>query len=227
MKKKILAGTALLALAWIGAAAESHEKEHSGFLEDYSILQPRPDRENVLFYKTEQFDPKNYDKFIVEPIEIWFHADSEYKGIAPDKLAALSRGLVDALEKEIADAYPFVQEPGERVGVIRMAITDVLAKKKKRMKWYSFTPVGAVATGAKAAATEGFSIAGASFEVEFRDSLTGELMAAIVDLHVGEKLREKIAKGKNPETTSWDDVQDTLEYWAKRVRERMDASRGR
>ncbi|MEE8183858.1 MAG: DUF3313 domain-containing protein [Acidobacteriota bacterium] len=227
MKKKILAGTALLALAWIGAAAESQEKEYSGFLEDYSILQPHPDRENVLFYKSERFDPKDFDKYIVEPIEIWFHADSEYKGVAPDKLVALSDGLIKALEKEIADAYPFVQEPGEGVGVIRIAMTEVLAKKKKRMKWYSFTPVGAVATGAKAAATEGFSIAGASLEVEMRDSLTGELMAAFVDFNVGEKLREKRAKGKNPDTTSWADVEETMEYWAKRIRERMDASRGR
>ena len=111
--------------------------------------------------------------------------------------------------------------------MIRIAMTEVLAKKKKRMKWYSFTPVGAVATGAKAAATEGFSIAGASLEVEMRDSLTGELMAAFVDFNVGEKLREKIAKGKNPDTTSWADVEETMEYWAKRIRERMDASRGR
>ena len=217
-------GLALVLLP-ISALADQ-QVEYSGFLEDYSELKPMPDREGVLAYTSPEWDPKTYDKFMIPPIEIWIHPDSEYKGVQPDKLKALSDGFRKVLVEALGDAYPVVEEPGPDVVVLRIALTDVMIIKKRVLKWYSFTPVGAVATGAKKAAGKGIRLQGAAFEGELLNSLTGERLRAAVDTSAGEKLREKIKKGKEAPDTSWNDVEKTLKFWAKRVRERMDAARG-
>ncbi|MCZ6779900.1 MAG: DUF3313 domain-containing protein [Acidobacteria bacterium] len=224
--KRILQAIGLaLALLPFPALADQHE-EYSGFLEDYSELKPMMEREGVLGYTSPDWDPKQYNKFIIPPIEIWIHPDSEYKGVQPDKLKKVSDGFRKILVEALGDDYPVVEEPGPDVVVLRIALTDVRIIKKKVLKWYSFTPAGAIATGAKKAAGAHIRLASASFEGELLNSQTGERLRAVVDTSAGEKLREKIKKGKKSPDTSWSDVEKTLKFWAKRVRERMDTARG-
>ena len=209
-------GLALVLLP-LPALADQHE-EYSGFLEDYSELKPVQDREGVVAYTSPDWDAKKYNKFMIPPMEIWIHADSEYKGVQPDKLKAISDGFRKILVDALDDGYPIVEEPGPGVAVLRIALTDVRLLKKKLMKWYTFTPVGAVATGAKKAAGKGVRLVGASFEGELLDSQTGKRLRAAVDTVAGEKMRKKIKKEKENPETSWGDVEKTLKFWAKRVR---------
>ncbi len=224
--KRILQAIGLaLALLPFPALADQHE-EYSGFLEDYSELKPMMEREGVLGYTSPDWDPKQYNKFIIEPIEIWIHPDSEYKGVQPDKLKKVSDSFYKIMVKTLGDDYPVVDEPGPDVMVLRIALTNVHIIKKKVLKWYSFTPAGALATGARKASGAHIRLASASFEGELLDSQTGERLRAVLDTSAGEKLRKKIQEGKEGADTSWGDVEKTLEFWAKRAKGRMDAARG-
>jgi hypothetical protein len=87
--------------------------------------------------------------------------------------------------------------------------------------------VGAAAKGVQTGAGKHIRLRSAQFEVEMLDSQTGQRMGALIAVHAGEKLREKTRKGKkNPETT-WKDIEDTLDAFAKRWRQRLDERRGR
>ena len=224
--RRILQAIGLAVMLLTFPALADRDGEYSGFLEDYSGFKPMPEREGVLEYTSPDWDPKTYDKFIIAPIEIWIHPDSEYKGVQPDKLKALSDGFHKILVEELGEAYPIVEEPGPGVVVLRIALTDVMIVKKKVLKWYSFTPIGAVATGAKKAAGKNIRLQSAAFEGELLDSQTQKRLRAAVDTSAGEKLRKKIKEGKEGVDTSWADIEKTLKYWAKRARERMDTARG-
>ncbi len=124
------------------------------------------------------------------------------------------------------DGYPIVDEPGPGVAIVRLALTNVYLKKKK-WKAYHYTPFGAAGKGVQKAAGKNVALATAHLEIEMLDSQSGQRLQAGVDLQAGEKLREKIEEEKkNPETT-WADVEKTLEFYAKRLRQRMDAARGK
>ena len=71
------------------------------------------------------------------------------------------------------------------------------------------------------------ALTAAHLEIEMQDSQSGQRLQAGVDLQAGEKLREKIEEGKKAPETTWADVEKTLEFYAKRLRKRMDAARGK
>ncbi len=226
--KWILFATMAAAIVLPGAAltAGPEKIRPSGFLNNYDEFIPDATRPGVFKYEAQGFDPKNYNKFIFQGLEIWLDENSEYKGINADKLKALSDRLLEAITDEFDPDYPLVRKPGPGVGLVRMALTHVYLQKGK-WKWYNYTPVGAAAKGVQTGAGKHIRLSSAQFEVEMLDSQTGQRMGALVAVHAGEKLRQKTRKGKkNPETT-WKDIEDTLEVFAKRFRQRLDERRGK
>ena len=217
---------AAIVLPGAGFTAGPGKIRPSGFLKNYDELIPDAIRPGVYKYEAQGFDPRNYNKFMYQGLEIWLDENSEYKGINADNLKALSDRLLEAITDELDPEYPLVRKPGPGVGLVRMALTHVYLKKGK-WKWYNYTPVGAAAKGVQTGAGKHIRLRSAQFEVEMLDSQTGQRMAAIVAVQAGEKLREKTRKGKkNPETT-WKDIEDTLEVFAKRWRQRLDERRGK
>ncbi len=217
---------AAIVLPGAGFTAGSGKIRPSGFLKNYDELIPDATRPGVYKYEAQGFDPRNYNKFMYQGLEIWLDENSEYKGINADNLKALSDRMLEAITNELDPEYPLVRKPGPGVGLVRMALTHVYLKKGK-WKWYNYTPVGAAAKGVQTGAGKHIRLRSAQFEVEMLDSQTGQRMAAIVAVQAGEKLREKTRKGKkNPETT-WKDIEDTLEVFAKRFRQRLDERRGK
>lgn len=183
----------------------------SGFLENYSALTLHPERTNVLVYTAPGFHPRNYSRFIFTPIEIWADPDSEYKGVQPDQLKKITDRIREVITKKIEDGYPIVDKPGPGVVIVRIALTNVYLKKKK-WKWYSYTPIGAASKGVQEAAGKNVALTTAHLEIEILDSQSGQRLKAGVDLQAGEKLREKIEEGKEAPETTWADVERTLEF---------------
>ena len=225
MRSMILA-IALIAIILPGVSWAADDVKFSGFLDDYSALAPDPERDGLLVYTSPDFRPRNYSQFIFTPIEIWSDPDSEYKGVQPDQLKKITDRLRDVIIGELKDGYPIVDKPGPGVAIIRVALTNVYLKKKK-VKWYNYTPVGAVSKGVQKAAGKNIALTTAHLEVELLDSQSGQRLKAGVDLQAGEKLRAQIKKGKKRPETTWADVEKTLTFYAKRFRTRMDAARGK
>jgi hypothetical protein len=158
-----------------------------------------------------------YTKIIFDPVEIWLHPDSPYKGVKPEKLKALADGLREILMKAAAGNFEVVNAPGPRTLRVRAAITNVISKKPKR-KWYNYTPVGAVSVGIKKAAGQDYALNEAVFEVELLNSKTDARLGALVDTQVAAKKGDKPGK--------WKDVEKSFEFYGNRFRERMAKAKG-
>ncbi len=223
--KKAMFGIVIFVLGLSSSAWAAGWPECSGFFSGCEGFTPDPDRPNVFIYTAPNYHPRNYSRFIFPPIEIWIDPDSEYKGVEPDQLKKITDGLLEVIIDELKDDYPIVDKPGPGVAIVRIALTNVYLKKKK-VKWYNYTPVGAVSKGVQLAAGKNIALTTAHLEVEMLDSQSGERLKAGVDLQVGEKLREKIKEGKERPETTWADVEETFEFYAKRFRQRLDAARG-
>ena len=223
--KKAIFGIVIFVLGLSSSAWAAGWPECSGFFSGCKGFTPDPDRPSVFIYTAPNYHPRNYSRFIFPPIEIWIDPDSEYKGVEPDQLKKITDGLLEVIIDELKDDYPIVDKPGPGVAIVRIALTNVYLKKKK-VKWYNYTPVGAVSKGVQMAAGKNIALTTAHLEVEMLDSQSGERLKAGVDLQVGEKLREKIKEGKERPETTWADVEETFEFYAKRFRQRLDAARG-
>ena len=204
-------------------AKEQHT--YSGFLEHYPKFQINEETGAEVWFKSNEkgvYVLKPYYKIIISPIEIWLNNDSSYKGINPDELKAITDYFANTIKKQLGSMYPVLTEPGPGVLHLRIAITNVNRKKPKR-KWYGYIPVALVAEGGKkvaqSAAGKSVDLIEATIEMEALDSLTEERLVAAIDTHK----TEKIKADKNDK--SWKPIKEILDYWAGRIRNRLDESR--
>ncbi len=223
MKSKCVVSTvmlihALFIIATLNniASAQSDFVE-SGFLQDYSKLSPDPERPGVSSYRLDTADFDAYDKLMLWDIELFLDPESEYKGVSSKKLTAVAGEFQAYLEKGIGLRRELVNEivVGEKTLVLRIAVSNVYAKRPKR-KVRNFLPIGLVATGVKKAAGSDYVLSTAVLEAEAVDGQTGEVIGAIVALQLGETL----ANAKTGER-KWEDIQAYLREYADTLRDRF------
>ena len=214
-----LFGVMLSALPASVALAESkgaNTPALSAFIEGEVKLEPHPELPKVYRFVAPGTDLKNFTKVMLEPIEVWVHQHSPYKGMNADDIRALSERLVTVMQEELEPDYPVVSRAGPGVAVARIAITDIKLKKKKR-GLLGYTPIGFVATTAMDAAGKRLSLIDAKIESEVLDGSGGARVAVLVDFSF-----EK-GEAKN----DWGDVEDRLRLYAKRFRTQLDLAHGR
>lgn len=200
------------------AASGMKDVEPSGFLNDYSNLNPGQKDEAALLYINPATDFKSYDKIAFQRIRIVLVDESTSKEIDPDMLAELTSYYQNALFEAVEDGYKIVDKPGPGVLMVRVAITGVRPSSPVSNTMSTLIPVGmAVAGATKAASGDNLGTGEAATEIELLDSLTGERLAAAVDRRQG---------GKSAFRGKWEDTKDAFDYWAKRFRQRLDEARG-
>lgn len=187
----------------------------SGFLDDYPTLTADAQRPGAMIHIVPGRSLKGFDKVAIEPILVWYAPESSYKGIDPNELAAVTNSLHDALVNNLEPRYPVVRGSGPDVLQLRVAITNVMARKKKK-GLLSYTPVGLVVGAAKSLGTAGpdIDLGAATIEAELLDA-AGQRIAVIVDpLASGEARDERL---------TWDGIAMVLDAYGKRLRARLDA----
>lgn len=212
------------AVAGIGNSQE--RIAYSGFLEDYPTFEADKDREGAMIYRKPGVSLKDYTKVMMDPVEIWYAPDCKYKGIKPDELKILADAFRAAIVSELEPDYPVVSKPGPGVLGIRMAITNVEVTKKKR-GLLGYTPAGLVLSTAVKAIGDNVSLQDATIEVELLDSQSNERLGALID----RQRKERGAAGKalsalsavQKEGASWEEIENTLKFYAQRFRSRLDA----
>jgi len=164
----------------------------SGFLGDYSDLAISDENKGVLVYLKSPGILESYDKFIVDPIEVFLHARSEADSSGSAEVQELANFFRNELIEEIEKGgYQVVQQPGAGVARFRGAITDVRP-------------------GA------GLDVGVASVEVELLDSQTRERVAAAMDSKRGRRFFNP--KGQ----TKWGDAKKSFREWAEGFRRALD-----
>jgi hypothetical protein len=133
------------------------------------------------------------------------------QGLDADELKALADGFVEALTHELEPEVAVVSQAGPGVLYVRAALTNVEVARKKR-GLLGYTPVGLVAG---AVSGPHISLKHAVLEIETLDSVSSERVGVLVD---------KAPKAADDEKLSWDSINQTFAFYAKRFKERMQAA---
>lgn len=200
--------------------------QDSGFLSDYSLLEARDDDAALdRVYVAEGISAKleKYNAIMVDQPEIFIADDTKYKGAKPDALSQLASTMRYAMMERLeAGGYNVTDEPGPNTLFMRWAVTNLYLEKKKR-GFLTYTPLGAVVHATHQASIKDLwkkiDIVEMTIEIEFLDSVSGELLAAAVDSS-GHRKDKKAGIEEDPVT--WEELDAEMKTVGERVRCRMD-----
>ena len=211
--KKLLT-TALISSALLtGCAANKvSEDKFSGFLNDYSILQPASNDKDTLAYITPGIDWKKYNGVMIDKVLI-ITPDGEQKTDAK-LLVAMADKFEQLIKQEVSKEFNVVNQAGEGTVRLQAAITSVFASYDD-MKAYQYIPITAAVTGAARASGVEKKHARVMTEIRLVDSVNGQLLGQAVDLKSDE---EKQVKDSG---ITLEDVSPILEQWAQRIANRL------
>lgn len=211
----------LVCLAPVGLAEVGTFPVQQGFLSiDYALLESRVeagDGVDLLYVSPGALARAGeYEGVIVDQPEIWIAEDSEYGGEKPENLVAIAELIREAFTARlISRGRTVVEEPGPNILYVRLALTDLYLKKKKR-RLLAYTPIGAAA---KAGADlvrdmmEKVDIIELAFQFEAVDSDTGEVLGAIV---IKRGARKDKATGQKLVRIDFDEFREIVfEYGAR------------
>jgi len=176
----------------IALPISSFAAPNSGFLDDYSDLKADPDRSGAMIYRKSGVSLGAYNKIVISPIEIWYHPNTKYKGVSPDEMKVLADTFASILTNELEPDYPVVGSHGKGVLIVRLAITNLKMKKKKR-GLLGYMPIGTAITALKDVAGKRITLSDATIEAELLDGESGERLGTLVD-----SLSETVSKKDKP-----------------------------
>ena len=212
-----------LALLTGCASTEQAKKvETSGFLGDYSKLQPGGEGKALLHYVKPGVDFKKYNRILFPNVEIWGTPDSKLKDVPAEDLQRLATSLHGFMKQELAKDYTFVDTPGPGVMRLRVALTEAGKSNMAMRAMTTIVPQARLLSGVKKMATGTESWVGsAGIEGELSDSQTGEVLAQAVDKRSGTKSLEGLS------TDPWSDMDKIFQFWAEKLRDRLWQARER
>jgi len=180
----------------------------TGFLKDYSKLEPDPDIDGRHRYINPNMNAGEYSKFIVDPVVLSLSETGKERDIDQEDLneqvTFFHKTIVEELEKD----YRVVSSPGKGVARVRVAITDV----EKTNPLLNIHP-GTKLTGA--------GLGGAGMEAELVDSVTGQTIAAAIDNQEGSRM--SLLAG-----VQWfGHAQAVMENWADDLKKFIDQAHGK
>ena len=198
---------------WSCAVTEqARDVKFSGFLGDYTKLQPGGSGEPLYVYINQKANFRAYDQAVVEPATVWREKGANPGDVSPQDLKRLAVSLeAKILEALRHEGIKIVKQPGPGVMKIRSALTEAQEASVAMDLVTAALPVPSVsklATGTRAFAGK------VSIEGEMSDSQTGEVLAAMVDRRAG---------ARNPIAVrdSWADVEKAFQYWSDRFAYRL------
>jgi hypothetical protein len=164
-----------------------------------------------------------YTAIMVDQPEIHFSPDSEVTGMKPDDQKALAEAMRDSLSGRLAEGgYSVAQQPGPGVLYLRVALTDLIVKKKKRSV-LAYTPVGAVVKAGSDLVKDTFSkvdFIEITFQGELVDSVSKEVLGAVV----AERGTRK-AQGQKETRIDIDELNQNMRAWGHRLRCQLENSK--
>ena len=237
---RLLAAAALTSVGLSLSAGETEgqfgDYQPSGFLSDYSRLAPEGGDSDAFVYRNPDVERSRYRKVMVDRIKLFFKEDAAYKGIDPTELKELTDYFHQAIVKALGDEYPVVEEVGPDVVRLRIAVTDIVPTKPAASVVTLVVPfVWMGEAGAGVAQGEAGStpfVGEATVEMEALDSETSEQIGAYIETRVGKKYHwtegvDTAVKDYLKAYSTWAYVKQAMDYWARLVRQRMDAAHGK
>ncbi|MHC4093526.1 MAG: DUF3313 domain-containing protein [Planctomycetota bacterium] len=214
-----LVAMGLLALACAVVACASSrgrrsDAPESGFLRDYSQLQPEDGwpAQEVYFNPNAQWS--RYDSIQLDSVTLWTNEDTGK--LSDTDRQMLTDTLFTALHEELSKYFEVSDQPGPDTIRVRAALTQAKGAKTALRALSSIHP-GTLLVGAAVGLSldTATSVGSATVEFEVLDAVTNERLAAAVDQRAGTKAFALIAPKRT--FTKWGDVKAVSSYWAERA----------
>jgi hypothetical protein len=205
----MLVGIAV-SLGGCAGTKQARSVEPTGFLVDRSILEKGKEDEALLRYENPDIDITRYTQALIDPVLIYRPTDASQAQLAD--LQKLATNFHVYLSHELGKDYTITKTPGPGVMRIQAAITSASESRAVSDLMTSVIPIGMGVSAVKEFATgKPVGTGEVSAEVKITDAQTGELIGAGVDERVG---------GKDPRGifNSWNDADEGIQFWAKRLR---------
>jgi hypothetical protein len=207
----ILLSVAVLSQAGCGAVrGRSDAADRSGFLGDYSELEPRQGYEVHDVYINPDAAWKNYDSVQIDSVSLW--VNEETRSLEEEERQMLTDLLYKALNDQLTEKFKVVDRGGPDVIRVRAALTQAEGAKVALRTLSTIVPAMfliSTAVGLSADVTN--TVGTATLEAELLDSVTGERLAAAVDQRAGTK---SLLAGSRTFKT-WGDVEAACKFWAE------------
>ncbi len=205
-----------LVLAIVGSSgcaatrARRSAPPHSGFLGDYSELRKGDVAQKV--YVAPDVDWGNYHAIHIDSVTLWVTGKTERK-LTDDERQLLADILYSALYEKLSERFLMADRSGPQTIEIRAALTEVQGANVPLNVATTVVPQLRALTAIGGLATDTAAVVGtATVEIEARDSLTNDRLAAAVDSRAGNK---SISRS----FSKWADVREAANFWAEGVRD--------
>jgi hypothetical protein len=222
MNSKAMIVPALFSLLLAGCATtvQTRHVRPSGFLSDYSQLRPGTGDEAQLVWISRTADFGAYRSVLVDPITIRCPRET-MQDVPAEEMQNLANELHQTITQALQEDYALVDHAGPQTMRLRVAITDVDPSRPAADLVSTVVPFARAVSAARRLATGTSSFVGqAAVEAEMVDSVSGERLMAAVDERAG----GKVLRGSLRE---WSDVEESFDFWANRLRDRLRELRNR
>ncbi|MFO1408063.1 MAG: DUF3313 domain-containing protein [Steroidobacteraceae bacterium] len=201
------------ALTLAGPAARAADPPNSGFLPDYSRLEPVKTKlgKEADRWLSPQLTRENYHAIIIEPV-VFYPTPEPTEQVPQKTLDDITSYLTNTLRDVVFKDVPQVGAPGPGVAKLQVAVTAV-AVGSTGMKPYEFIPAALVFSTAMRAAGQRSQDVAISVEALMTDSVSGDPLAMVVRHGSGDQL-------KNAKTAlTLEQLRSRIDQWAKTASE--------
>lgn len=193
----------------------------SGFIDNPPAdMKPDPAGPGARRWVSPDADLGDYGRVLLQPLTLYVAPDSEEKGLSPEALKSLSDAFRALMIHALEPAYLVVDQPGKGVLVLRPALTNVRLEKSRR-GLLGITPVGQLVHAGRSAHSKAFYLEKAHLEFEALDGESGKRVAVFID-----RAPEKSGLTER-NLLSWGQLEQALNFYARRMVNRLDAARQR
>jgi hypothetical protein len=213
MPFKVLALSLSVTLLLAGCASKTTQpSQYSGFLSDYSQLQPAQSASGapVMRWVSPDFKAQNYRSVLVEK-PVFYPAPTPSEQVSQKTLDEITSYLQQAMQLELAGQYRVVQQADQNTLVLRSAITAVNLSAEG-LKVYEVVPIALLAAAASTAAGTRDLNTNIYVELEAIDGRNSQPMARVVRKGHGLQLENDSTQ------LSLKDIKPALDVWAKDAR---------
>ncbi|HBL23861.1 MAG TPA: DUF3313 domain-containing protein [Deltaproteobacteria bacterium] len=212
-KAAMLVMVAAVALQLGGCAVGSYQARSVDLKESQlvnpNILVQGTDDKALYRYVNPKVDFKQYFMVMIDPVLVY--KDAELDKNERENYQKLANNAFVYLTQELEKEYQIVKTPEPGTLRIQMAIVDADSSKPVRNTLSTIVPVGIALSIVKYTITgKQAGVGEITAEMKITDASTGELLGAAVDRRVGGKELLKL-------WSSWNNADDALKYWAKRL----------
>ena len=226
-------------------ASDTARMTKSGFLTDYARLKPTKWGEGIQCWSEPNLKASKYDKVLVSRIVVSIAPPKDKNKevtIDPSDLKTLTDYFHDVLVKDLKPQMQVVDKAGPGVVVMRIALTDLVPTQVQDSIAGTLIPYAFVveassgsATGRPAGSTPYMGETG--MEMQFRDGVTGAVLAECRDTEIGRKYAADMnngvvgaaqtwASGYLNSFQQWSYAKNAFDKWAALVSQRMAEMRG-